>query len=198
MATPAEGLKQLLAAFDRLEIRYAIGGSIASSIYGLARPTMDCDIVAEVRAEHLGELAAELAGEFYADAVMMLENLGRGRPFNLIHLPSAFKFDIFPLRRDAYSLRQMERRRYAAARALGPEAVECAVASPEDVLLNKLRWYRLGGERSERQWQDALGILEVQGERLDRGYLAEWSAELGVADLLERLYGAVRGGGPPP
>jgi hypothetical protein len=58
------------------------------------------------------------------------------------------------------------------------------VASPEDTVLRKLRWYRDGGEVSERQWLDIQGVLKVQAGTLDRGYLRQWAAPLGVADLL--------------
>ncbi len=64
--------------------------------------------------------------------------------------------------------------------------VEAFVATPEGTILAKLEWYRIGGEVSERQWRDVLGILEVQGDRLDFVYLRQWAKELKVSDLLER------------
>ena len=60
------------------------------------------------------------------------------------------------------------------------------MSSAEDIILAKLEWYRLGGESSERQWGDILGILEIQGDQLDYDYLRHWSTELRVTDLLER------------
>jgi hypothetical protein len=60
------------------------------------------------------------------------------------------------------------------------------VKSPEDTLLRKLAWYRLGGEVSERQWNDVLGVLRAQGARLDLAHLHAWGETLGVADLLAR------------
>ena len=59
-------------------------------------------------------------------------------------------------------------------------------ASPEDTVLAKLEWYRKGGEVSDRQWRDLLGVLKVQGETLDRAYLDHWAGELDVSDLLHR------------
>ena len=59
----------------------------------------------------------------------------------------------------------------------------------EDIILSKLEWYRMGGGVSERQWRDVLGVLKVQGERLDHAYMQRMAAELGVADLLERALG---------
>jgi hypothetical protein len=64
--------------------------------------------------------------------------------------------------------------------------VEAVVATPEDTLLAKLEWFRMGGEASERQWRDVLGILLVQADKLDLIYLHKWAKELNVSDLLER------------
>jgi hypothetical protein len=101
-------------------------------------------------------------------------------------LASSFKFDIFPLQKDDFSQAQFARRQFAETTSLGAP-IECAVATAEDTILNKLRWYRTGGETSERQWNDVRGILRVSGARLDLAYLNTWAPRLGVADLLERL-----------
>ena len=66
--------------------------------------------------------------------------------------------------------------------------------TPEDVLLQKLRWYRMGGETSDRQWRDVLGIALVQGGRLDEAYLRRGAESLGVSDLLDRALGEARSG----
>ena len=65
-----------------------------------------------------------------------------------------------------------------------------SVASASDVLLSKLRWYRLGGEVSDRQWSDVLGVARAQQGRLDLEYLRRWSTEQGTLDLLERVLAA--------
>jgi hypothetical protein len=118
---------------------------------------------------------------------MMKESLRHGRAFNLIHYATSFKFDIFPLQRDEYSQTQFRRRHFDELKLVGEEPIECAVASAEDVVLGKLRWYRAGAETSEQQWNDVRGIVRVQGAALDREYLQTWASKLGVADLLERL-----------
>jgi len=72
---------------------------------------------------------------------------------------------------------------------LGEEPERWAyVASAEDTVLAKLEWYRLGGETSDRQWRDVLGVLKVQGQRLDRAYMRQMALELGVRDLLESAF----------
>jgi hypothetical protein len=118
---------------------------------------------------------------------MIQEALARNRPFNIIHLASSFKVDIFPLGRDAYSRTSFARRQFEQSRSLGPETIECAVAAPEDVILRKLEWYRAGGEISERQWNDLRGVIKVSGKRLDLAYLRKWAPSLRVEDLLDRL-----------
>jgi len=187
MTTPAAAFRRILEVLDRLEIPYFVTGSVASSVYGIARTTLDLDVVADVREEHILLLASELRADFYADPEMMADALKRRRSFNLIHLATSYKIDIFPLGSDEYSRAAFERRRDAQIAAPGEESVECALASLEDVVLSKLRWYRAGSEISETQWRDLRGILMVSGARFDREYLRQWASRLGVADLLERL-----------
>lgn len=118
---------------------------------------------------------------------MMKQALSHGRPFNLIHYASSFKFDIFPLQSDEYSQTQFRRRQFAESKSLGEEPIECAFATAEDTILSKLRWYRATGETSERQWNDLRGIIQVSGGRLDLYYLNNWAPRLHVEELLDRL-----------
>lgn len=187
MSSPAAAFQRVLEVLGRLDIPYCIVGSVASSVYGTPRTTMDVDLVADLRTEQLSSLAAALQPDFYADLEMMKDSWRRGRGFNVIHLASAYKFDIFPLAEDEYSQEAFSRRRVANTRSVGGETVECVLGAIEDTVLSKLRWYRLGGEISEMQWNDLRGILRVAGERLDREYLYCWAPRLGVVDLLDRL-----------
>lgn len=188
MTDPATGLIRLLQVFDLLEIHYMVGGSGASSVHGLWRVTGDIDIVARIRPEDIEPLVGELQRDFYADASQMRAAIDHGRSFNLIHLPSYYKFDIFPLTSDRYQQIQFGRRRFEQAKVFGTEPIEFAVATAEDVILSKLRWYRLGGERSEQQWNDVLGVIAVQGDGLDIAYLREWALYLNVNDLLDKVF----------
>ena len=187
MSTPADALARLLEILDRAEIHYYIGGSVASSAHGIPRTTMVVDLVANIKPDQIDELVGLLGAEFYADAPMIREGLARGRSFNLIHYASAYKFDVFPLRKDAYSGMEFDRRAFTEIRSFGPEPLECAIATAEDTILRKLEWYRAGGETSERQWNDLRGILKISGPRLDLAYLRQWASFLKVDDLLERL-----------
>lgn len=175
----------LVRAFDRLRIRYLVGGSVASSVYGVPRSTQDVDLVAEVLGKHVDPLVSQLSSEFYVDAEMIRDAIARQASFNVVHLKTMFKADVFAFKRDPWMVAEMDRARIEILECEGgPLSVR--FASPEDTLLHKLVWYRLGNEVSERQWRDIVGIVEIQGERLDPGYLDQWAEPLGVADLLAR------------
>ncbi|MCC6901149.1 MAG: hypothetical protein IT377_19405 [Polyangiaceae bacterium] len=172
-------------ALEELGVRYAVGGSVASSIYGVPRSTQDIDLVAELFGKHVDPLVARLARDFYIDADMIRDALARQASFNVIHLATMFKADIFAFKRDPWMISEMSRSRLETLPTeAGPVVIR--FASPEDTLLHKLVWFRLGDETSERQWSDVLGILKIQGDRLEHGYLDEWAEPLGVADLLAR------------
>jgi hypothetical protein len=188
MSGEADAFKRVLEVLDLLEIPYMVGGSMASSLYGIPRTTMDVDLIVKLRDDQVDEFTCALKADFYFDTDTIRDALQRGRAFNLIHSESVFKIDIFPLQSDDYSQTQFARRRFGKTRSLGDEPIECAFATAEDTILNKLRWYRAGGEISERQWHDLLGILHTSGAGLDSAYLTTWASRLGISDLLERLF----------
>ena len=187
MPTPAEALMRFFGVLDEIEIPYSVGGSVASSTHGTPRMTMDVDLVADLKPDQIDELVRLLGGEFYADAEMIREALSVRRSFNIIHYSTAYKFDVFPLGTDAYSHEEFSRRAFTLVRALGGEPIECAVATAEDTILRKLQWYRLGGETSERQWNDVRSIVNARKHSLDRDYLQRWAAELKIDYLLGKL-----------
>ena len=180
MPRPAEAFHQLLEVLDRMEIPYYVGGSVASS-------AQDVDLVVDLQSDQIEEFTAQLHGDFYADAALIREAFLRGRAANLIHFATAYKFDLFPLRKDEYSRTEFARRAFRKIQSLGPEPIECAVASAEDTILRKIEWYRAAGETSERQWNDLRGILKVSGPKLDQAYLRRWATHLKVDDLLDQL-----------
>jgi len=169
---------------EMLGIPYAVGGSLASSLHGVMRSTLDVDIVADMRLEHIQPLVAALSKEFYADDEMMKDAIEHQSSFNLIHYETAFKVDIFIRKARAFDQMQLDRRRTSII-ATDPEQ-SVYVTSPEDVILSKLEWYRMGGEVSDRQWRDILGVLKTRAGELDLDYLRKWANELKVTDLLER------------
>jgi hypothetical protein len=172
------------SALEKLGVLYAVGGSLSSSLHGVMRSTLDVDIVADLRLEHIQPLVAALSKEFYADDEMMRDAIEQHSSFNLIHYETSFKVDIFIPKSRAFDQMQLERRTTSVV-TTDPEH-SLYVTSPEDVVLSKLEWYRLGGEVSDRQWRDILGVLKTKAGNLDLAYLQKWAKELKVADLLER------------
>ena len=171
-------------ALEQIGIPYAVGGSLARSVHGVMRSTLDVDIVADMRLEHIQPLVAALSKEFYADDEMMKDAIERHSSFNLIHYETAFKVDIFIQKLRAFDQIQLERRRTSVI-SIDPEQ-SVYVVSPEDIILAKLEWYRMGGEVSDRQWRDILGVLKTKSGDLDIDYLKKWAGELKVSDLLQR------------
>ncbi len=185
LSDPVLVVAKLATAFDALGIQYVVGGSLASSVYGIPRATQDVDLVADLRMPDASKLARALSDEFYVDVDMIRDAISRQRSFNVIHLATLFKADIFVMKEDAWSVEEMTRARLEQLEGpLGPLTIR--FASPEDTLLHKLVWFRLGDEISDRQWKDILGVLRVQGELLDHDYLDRWAPKLGVLDLLTR------------
>jgi hypothetical protein len=185
-------LRGVVAALDRLGVRHYLGGSLASSAFGIARASLDADLVADLRHEHVAPLADALVADYYVSAAMIAEAVARKSCFNVIHLATSFKVDVFVPKDRRYDRVALERSRKDVLDLADP-STEFFLASPEDTVLSKLEWFRLGEGVSERQWHDVIGVLRVQGDLLDRTYLSHWAADLGVADLLEQAWREARG-----
>lgn len=174
----------VIEALEALGVPYLIGGSLASAVHGVVRATLDVDLVADLRPEHVARFVQSLGIAFYADLDAIHDAIRRRRSFNLIHLETMFKVDVFIPKQRPFDQVQLTRRTQQLV-ATDPERT-AYVASAEDIVLVKLEWYQMGGQVSERQWRDVLGVLKVQAGGLDLAYLRRWAIELGVADLLER------------
>lgn len=183
--TVLAAMTPVIDAFEQLGIVYYIGGSVASSLHGLPRSTLDVDLIADLRPEHVEPLVARLQDMYYLDEEAISKAAQNRSSCNLIHLETMLKVDIFVLKTRPFDQEAFQRtQRHQASQA---EPVRMlALSSAEDAVLAKLEWYRMGGEVSERQWSDVQGILKVRGLSLDLPYLRRWAAALQVADLLER------------
>jgi hypothetical protein len=175
---------KVIKVFEKVGIAYHIGGSLASSAFGMARSTLDVDIVADIKPEQADEIYESLKAEFYVDSEMIINAIQKESSFNLIHLETLFKVDIFPLKRLPFDQQAFSRR---LKKAFSEDASrQIFFATPEDIILRKLTWYKAGEEVSDRQWNDVLGVLKVQGDQLDMIYLKYWARELSVSELLKK------------
>ncbi len=183
-------LEPVLTVLDDLGVRHFVGGSVASSAHGVARASLDVDVVAELEPAHVARFVSSLQNAYYVDEARVRAAAENRRSFNMVHLATMFKVDVFVSRQRPFDLSSFAR---VGHEALGPdlESRSIPVASAEDVLLAKLEWYRRGGEVSERQWTDVAGLVRVGKNTLDFTYLRHWAALLGVADLLDRVLSQV-------
>jgi hypothetical protein len=181
-----EVLQRVISKLEELRIPYMVSGSAASSFHAFVRTTQDGDLVVALGLDQVKKFAAAFAPEFYLDRASIRHALQMGGSFNLIHLESSLKIDFFPLRKRSFSQQEFSRRQ---PRLLLKESIAPAyVATAEDTLLSKLEWFRAGGEVSENQWKDVVGILKVQADTLDVAYLNQWARELHVEGLLEKAF----------
>lgn len=181
--TLPQAFQQVRRALDSAGVIYAIGGSWASTIHGEPRHTNDIDFVTNLDTGCVQRFFDALGSGFYFDLESAQASLQERRPFNIIHQELGYKFDFFPAI-DSHGTAELARRMAVALPALDTEPVP--VISAEDTILAKLRWYRAGGEVSERQWRDIAGMFAASGERLDRDYLERWAGTLGLTDLYQR------------
>ena len=189
MKTPdiLQAVEPVISAFDKQSIPYYIGGSIASSVYGIARATMDVDIVADIRIENISSLKQILKNEYYIDENMIKDAIRRLSSFNLIHLETMIKIDVFIHKHQSYQEESLRRKQKDTLED-SEDASEFYFSSPEDIILNKLQWYEMGNRVSEQQWLDVIGVIKVQHKNLDDRYLQKWGKDLGLLDLLTKAF----------
>lgn len=176
-------LNPLSAALNGLQLPFVVVGSTASSARGVPRATTDIDVVVRIGILQAEKLVTALGPGWYADAQQMRQAIQAGRAFNIIHMQTAWKIDLFPAQSDFH---ECEMQRATLERVtIDGEVVVCPVSTPEDVLLAKLRWYKDGGQVSDRQWGDIIGIVATN-PNLDLEYTRLWAGRLRVTDLLAK------------
>ncbi len=178
-------VEPVVVAFEKLGVVYRIGGSVASSVLGVPRSTLDVDLVCNLSTGSVGAFVADLRDSYYVDADMIREAIDRRASFNLVHLETMVKIDVFirktgPWHEEAFS------RCLRKTLDVAPGARAFDITTAEDIILHKLVWYRLGDGIADRQLRDVIGVMAVQGDQLDWSYLAHWAAHLELGELLKR------------
>ena len=178
-------LTPLIDLLDRLEVDWYVGGSVASTVHGRFRATNDVDVIADLREEHASVIRAALEADHFVDEESIREAVRHRSSFNLVHFGTGLKIDVFVAADSEYEAGVRARR---VSEPVGDVrgTRRLWIASAEDTILAKLRWYRRGGEVSERQRRDVQGVIELRGRALDVEYLRRWAPVLGIADLVER------------
>ena len=184
MENPFEVLALVARLLEQQQIAYVLVGSFASSMHGMYRSTADIDIVADVHSDQVIPLLAAFQENFYVDEHAIRDAVDRRQSFNAIHFDSVFKVDIFIPKSDVFSRKQIERREL---RKLAPDSDQTIyVATAEDTILAKLRFYNSGGRVSNTQWNDVLGVIGASSSKLDFDYLRDWAERLGLTELLDQ------------
>lgn len=184
LAEPLEITLLVSRVLRELGVPHLVGGSLASSLHGIPRATQDVDLVADLKPGQVAALVEKLRPDFYVDHDMIIGAIATRGSFNLIHLKTIFKVDVFVLKDGKMAREEMRRRQHVQLSEDPAETLP--VATAEDVVLQKLHWYKLGNEISERQWLDVIGVLQIKGAELDRSYLEQTARAMGIEALLSR------------
>jgi hypothetical protein len=177
---PEEVLKIVVEKLEACDIAYMIAGSFAGNVHGMPRTTHDADVIVEIDESNLEKFAQSLGKDFYFDVEAARDAIRSKFMCNALHYDTGFKVDFFIRKNKAFALSEFERREIIDL--LGRP---CWFATAEDTILAKLEWSKMG--ESERQFNDAVNIAKVQGEKLDFNYLQRWAADLQIENLLNRL-----------
>ena len=167
---------------DELGVPWLVGGSLSSSLQGVPRSTQDIDLVAALKAGHIQAFSEALEEHFYVSEDAIHNAIRRCSSFNLIHLDTMTKVDIFVPSTAPLSRAQLDRRWFITLE----DGSRLPLASAEDIILQKLDWYRKGDQSSERQLRDVVGVLQVRGKALDMEYLETMAKQSGLSELLRK------------
>jgi hypothetical protein len=179
---PSELLRFVTGTLEELELRYLVTGSTATIFFGEPRFTNDIDIVLDLPSARISDLCAAFPSEdFYLSEESVRRAVTRGSQFNLIHPKSGLKIDFIVAPDTPFN-----RSRVARARRLtpGPD-FQVTFASPEDVILKKMEYYREG--HSDKHLRDIAGVFRVSGDRIDRVYMEGWIAKLGLEEVWQEV-----------
>lgn len=172
---------RVIQVLEENKIPYAIVGDYSAIYWGRPRFTQDADLLVDLKMSQAQLLVNALENEFVISPEAVQDAIQRRSEFNLIHQAEVFKTDLWIVADTPYDRQVLARRQRGE---LGD--AEVYYQSPEDTILSKLRW-RKQANFSQRQFNDALGVYEIQERTLDQNYLAHWARVLEVTDLVEKI-----------
>lgn len=184
---PYELLRRIVEAFEALGIPYLVTGAMASIAWGEPRLTNDIDIVADLKMRHVAPLREYFPrDEFYLDEKMVRQAINSRSQFNIIHPASGLKIDVYISKGSPF-----DRSRFARLRKVRlTDAAEASFAAPEDVIIKKMEYYRVGG--SEKHLRDITGILSISRGQIDQKYITEWASRLGLLEIWNAILARLR------
>ena len=175
-------LKYLINAFEKLRIRYFITGSIASMFYGEPRFTNDIDVVADIKVEHIkGLLKLFPEDKFFLDEDSIRDAIIHRHQFNIIHPASGLKIDIVIFKGDDFDNSRFRRLK----RSSPIEKTLANLASPEDVIVMKMKYYKEG--ESEKHLRDIASILKISGDNIDKDYIEFWAKKFHLSNIWKTI-----------
>lgn len=179
---PYELLQKVVEEFERLKIPYFVTGSVASMAYGEPRLTNDIDIVVRMHPRHVnGLLKAFPQSDFYISADMIQDAILHQGQFNIIHPASGLKVDVM-IQKDT----PFDQSRFERIRRISPAKEYTAnFASPEDVIIKKMEYYKEGG--SEKHLRDITGILKISNAEVDQDYIESWVKKLDLVEIWDAI-----------
>lgn len=172
---------QVIDILKKLDIPYMIGGSVAAIAYGEARLTLDLDLVINIDERQAKEFSRAFGPEYYVDPDSILEAIKTRGHFNIIQSEKGIKVDFYVLQGDEFSQEEFSRKRKESF----DEEREASFASPEDVILKKLEWHKMGA--SQKHLEDVMGMLRISGNKLDYKYIDKWAIKIGVQDVWQKV-----------
>lgn len=179
---PNDLLRAVVGVFERLEAAYLVTGSMATIAYGEPRFTNDIDVVADLKLSHVEPFCAAFPPpDYYLSSDAVLTAVRTRQQFNLIHVTGGLKADIIVVKDTEFDRSRFARRKRLPTGSQG----DALFAAPEDVIVKKLEYFGEGG--SEKHVRDIIGVLKIQGDRIDRAYLDHWIHQLGLVELWHQI-----------